>query len=45
MTSILTQNEPIDSWEDISSDDEVEDLVEEEVSKKLLTQIKKKENP
>lgn len=30
MTSILTQDEPIDSWEDISSEDEVEILVEEE---------------
>ena len=29
MTSILTQDEPIDSWEDISSDDKVEDLLEE----------------
>ena len=35
MTSILTQDEPIDSWEDISSDDEVEDLLEE-VSEEVI---------
>ena len=42
MTSILTQNEPIDSWEDISSDDEVEDLLEEEVSKEVVDPNKEK---
>jgi len=42
MTSILTQNEPIDSWEDFSSDDEVEDLVEEEVSKEVVDPNKEK---
>ena len=42
MTSILTQDEPIDSWEDISSDDEVEDLVEEEVSKEVVDPNKEK---
>ena len=42
MTSILTQDEPIDSWENISSDDEVEDLVEEEVSKEVVDPNKEK---
>tara|TARA_B100000482_G_C12591709_1_gene291793 strand:- start:555 stop:1256 length:702 start_codon:yes stop_codon:yes gene_type:complete len=42
MTSILTQDEPIDSWEDIPSDDEVEDLVEEEVSKEVVDPNKEK---
>ena len=31
MTSITTQDDLIDSWEDLSSDDEVEIPVEEEV--------------
>ena len=43
MTSILTQDEPIDSWEDISSDDEVEDL-SEEVSEEVVDPNKEKEN-
>jgi hypothetical protein len=42
MTSITTQDEPIDSWEDFSSDDEVEDLVEEEVSEKVVVPNKEK---
>ena len=41
MTSILTQDEPIDSWEDISSDDEVEDLLEE-VSEEVVDLNKEK---
>ena len=41
MTSILTQDEPIDSWEDISSDDEVEDLLEE-VSEEVIDPNKEK---
>lgn len=42
MTSITTQDDLIDSWEDLSSDDEVEDLVEEEVSEKVVDLNKEK---
>jgi len=42
MTSILTQDDPIDSWEDISSDDEVEIPVEEEVSEEVVDPNKEK---
>ena len=37
MTTLTKEeNEPIDSWEDISSDDEIETLVEKEVSKEVV---------
>lgn len=41
MTSITKQDDPIDSWEDFSSDDEVEDLVEEENEEEEVIDTKK----